>query len=959
VKSEQSSVPVFPASGLPASGVKSEQSRVPVSPASGLPASGVKSEQSSVPVSPASGLPASVSPASGVKSEQSRVPGPPASGVKSEQSRVPGPPAYGVKSEQARAVSHHQPGTQIEKGSENVVGVPNISTARDTADGNERKITPYDYLTTLNRTGDTGKRQSATIPSRQEQFRKPWRGTETRDQQQAQILKDRSVYNGGKAIKGESLAPGSAETVEGKTPLKAQPPVSQIQEGRSSAVSSMATSDNRKNSSTGSSMNESGKPQGTLIAGKATPAVTSETGARKSKELNSCGEASPMLRKDALLNESGPSIKPSLQNALPSQASAESNDRFMEQFKEKTTVDSINILKQYVEKQEAGNTASIEDEAQSGKPASAPGRPRKVTSARSRSRVFSRQDPDIQKDFLLSTSQDIYPKLTMKQVPEVSQIIQGEQLRIRLDGDSLEFNNSILTDESLRSSEPRIPEKADSETGREIRHFSIDEKTGKLSTSPPNRPESKPDSRPSSGPETRPAPGIESRTASSSESSRDSRAESRRSSKPPIQEESFIERKKVMKSQDSEPSVKIGQQHADPLTNVRELERLFSMTGGSFFTAPGLVDSNRQFIRMTEKFDVKKAVENEGITVIGNIQGGDERYHAGEYYGDSMRNEHREESFQGAMPKAPRQQIQHLQEKAAEQSRRDTSEIHRNAEKEEDVQETIHEVAQSVTTYKQAETRKVDQASQNATTSIESVIKKSQNETWTGDEMAAKLIWLLMKAASTFTFDHSSRVIGLSTDLAREIGMTDESELKTVEEGAMFHDIGETELNLQDASPQVKSRLSKYLGTMDLRNCSFLHDIGKVKIPDSILYKPGRLTDEEFEVLKQHPVIGEQILKPIPSMQHVLPVVRHHHEKWDGKGYPDGLKGEESPLPARIVSITDAYDAMVSDRPYRKGMPVEDALKELKRCAGSHFDPDLVEAFVRVIKRNQQNGGEL
>ncbi|MDQ7821207.1 MAG: HD domain-containing protein [Candidatus Eremiobacteraeota bacterium] len=255
----------------------------------------------------------------------------------------------------------------------------------------------------------------------------------------------------------------------------------------------------------------------------------------------------------------------------------------------------------------------------------------------------------------------------------------------------------------------------------------------------------------------------------------------------------------------------------------------------------------------------------------------------------------------------------------------------------------------------------VSQASRNAATCIESVIKKSAGEEWTGDEMAAKLIYLLMKASSTFTFEHSSRVIGLSVALAQEIGITDEDQLKTIEDGARFHDIGQVGLELDSAPPRVKDRLSWYIGILDLKNCSFLHDIGKVKIPDSILYKPGRLTDEEFQVLKQHPVIGEAILKPIASLAHVLPVARHHHEKWDGKGYPDGLAGEETPLAARIVCITDAYDAMVSDRPYRKGMGVEEAVAELRKCGGTHFDPRLVEAFLRVVEKKPHlvQGGKL
>ncbi|MDQ7823918.1 MAG: HD domain-containing phosphohydrolase [Candidatus Eremiobacteraeota bacterium] len=265
-------------------------------------------------------------------------------------------------------------------------------------------------------------------------------------------------------------------------------------------------------------------------------------------------------------------------------------------------------------------------------------------------------------------------------------------------------------------------------------------------------------------------------------------------------------------------------------------------------------------------------------------------------------------------------------------------------------QDVQKDAVQKVEATRQTQVKQENQAVQNAASSIESVIKKSQKESWTGNEMAAKLIYMLMKASSTFTFDHSSRVIDLSVSLARQLGVTDEKQLRSIEDGARFHDIGEVELDLKEAPSPVKERLSKYLGVIDLKNCSFLHDIGKVKIPDSILYKPGRLTDEEFEVLKQHPLIGEELLKPLPAMSHVLPVVRNHHEKYDGSGYPDKLKGEDIPLAARIVSITDAFDAMVSDRPYRKGMTVENAVEELKRCAGTHFDPKLVEAFLRIIE---------
>lgn len=270
-----------------------------------------------------------------------------------------------------------------------------------------------------------------------------------------------------------------------------------------------------------------------------------------------------------------------------------------------------------------------------------------------------------------------------------------------------------------------------------------------------------------------------------------------------------------------------------------------------------------------------------------------------------------------------------------------------------EISKKLQEDTVRVTTDKKLETiTHTTTAAKHANTCIESILKKSQKDIWTGDEMAAKLIAILMKSASNFTYEHSSRVIDLSISLAREMGIDDSRQLKEIEEGAMFHDIGEVELDLKGASPYVHSQLSEFIGTADLKNCSFLHDIGKVKIPDNILYKPSRLTDEEFEIIKQHPVIGEAILKPIPSLQHTLPVVRHHHERWDGKGYPDGISGNNIPLAARIIAITDSFDAMVSDRPYRKGMPIETAIAELRKGAGTQFDPQMVEAFLRVIEKN-------
>jgi putative nucleotidyltransferase with HDIG domain len=127
-----------------------------------------------------------------------------------------------------------------------------------------------------------------------------------------------------------------------------------------------------------------------------------------------------------------------------------------------------------------------------------------------------------------------------------------------------------------------------------------------------------------------------------------------------------------------------------------------------------------------------------------------------------------------------------------------------------------------------------------------------------------------------------------------------------------------------------------------------LHDIGKVNIPDQILMKPGKLTDEEFEIIKTHPVVGAEAVKNVEGIKNSIYVIRSHHERWDGKGYPDQLKGEEIPLLARVSAIADAFDAMTSSRSYRDAMPFEEAYNRIIKGQGSQFDPILVDKFKKI-----------
>ncbi len=133
------------------------------------------------------------------------------------------------------------------------------------------------------------------------------------------------------------------------------------------------------------------------------------------------------------------------------------------------------------------------------------------------------------------------------------------------------------------------------------------------------------------------------------------------------------------------------------------------------------------------------------------------------------------------------------------------------------------------------------------------------------------------------------------------------------------------------------------------RVAGLLHDVGKIGIPDSILRKPGKLTAEEYEVMKSHVTISTLIIHNLPRLSDVIAGVAHHHERWDGCGYPNGVKGLDIPLLGRIMAIADAFSAMTLDRVYRAGMPLELALRQLEQGAGSQFDPELAEMFVQLI----------
>jgi len=156
------------------------------------------------------------------------------------------------------------------------------------------------------------------------------------------------------------------------------------------------------------------------------------------------------------------------------------------------------------------------------------------------------------------------------------------------------------------------------------------------------------------------------------------------------------------------------------------------------------------------------------------------------------------------------------------------------------------------------------------------------------------------------------------------------------------------------------ARLAEYIGLpanqiKALRRAGIVHDIGKVAVPDSILLKPARLTRTEQVILRRHPVVGERICAPLKSFQLVLPIIRHHHEKMNGSGYPDGLKGDQIPLTARVLQIVDVYDALTTERPYKRALSIEEALRMMrKEIKKGWWDSRVFDAFERMVKSQQE-----
>ncbi len=191
-----------------------------------------------------------------------------------------------------------------------------------------------------------------------------------------------------------------------------------------------------------------------------------------------------------------------------------------------------------------------------------------------------------------------------------------------------------------------------------------------------------------------------------------------------------------------------------------------------------------------------------------------------------------------------------------------------------------------------------------------------------------------------------------SRQLEESLGEMEQTYLETIAALANATDqkdaynLGHTERVTSYARVIARELSPALLEQRDFKYSLLLHDLGKIGIAEELLKKAGRLSDAEWETLKSHSELGAKLLSSVRFLAPALASVRSHHERWDGKGYPDGLRGEEIPLPARIIAVADAFEAMTSNRPYRAGLPLEEAREEIKAHCGTQFDPAVVQAFL-------------
>ena len=219
--------------------------------------------------------------------------------------------------------------------------------------------------------------------------------------------------------------------------------------------------------------------------------------------------------------------------------------------------------------------------------------------------------------------------------------------------------------------------------------------------------------------------------------------------------------------------------------------------------------------------------------------------------------------------------------------------------------------------------------------------------------LAAALLWLILRGVYVRS---SKRIVQQAKALEASLAERERTYDATLEALANALDVRDSETGgHSDRVLRYMELIIRELGiggsdVAFLRRGALLHDIGKIGVPDNILRKPTALSEAEWQTMRRHPEFGARIIAAIPFLQEVTQIVRHHHERWDGTGYPDRLAGENIPLGARIFAVADSFDAMTSDRPYRRALPIAEACAEIARCRGSQFDPTVVDAFARISR---------
>jgi putative nucleotidyltransferase with HDIG domain len=244
---------------------------------------------------------------------------------------------------------------------------------------------------------------------------------------------------------------------------------------------------------------------------------------------------------------------------------------------------------------------------------------------------------------------------------------------------------------------------------------------------------------------------------------------------------------------------------------------------------------------------------------------------------------------------------------------------------------------------------------------IETSIASKKRVIWLGTFVVFGLLWallgLLVRGASKMLRGQTDQLRKRSKDLMAAYARLEESSLEAIEslnatvEAKDPYTAGHS-LRVQRIAVAIGEQLNLPKSRLDpLRLGALFHDIGKLAVPDAVLTKPGRLTDDEFELIKRHSEDGAGIVRRFGPLRATVPIIRHHHERWDGSGYPDGIAGEQIPLEAAIVGLADAWDAMTTERPYHRALTLEQAFAEVRRGRGSQFSPEVVDAFFSAQKR--------